>query len=210
MNDLGDSQIKRRERDSETISLFPPLPQSQTVRQILTYRVQIEVNMAKRRYSLFQSFAQKIASSRPGAWFLSRSLHQLDGIFLKLSHQRMTLTSILTGIPVVVLTTIGAKSRLPRTLPLLCIRDTDDPNVLAIIASNWGQHHHPAWYFNLKANPRATCSISGHLGMYIAHEAYGEEYERFWRCASETYIGFPLYKQRAGERSIPIMILTPE
>jgi deazaflavin-dependent oxidoreductase (nitroreductase family) len=166
--------------------------------------------MAKQPYSPFHSFFQKIASSRPGAWFLSRTLHQFDIIFLKMSKGRMTMSSILTGLPVVMLTTIGAKSGLPRTLPLLCIHETDDSNLLAFIASNWGQRHHPAWYFNLKANPRATCSISNQIRTYIAHEANGEEYEKFWRCASETYIGYPLYKQRAGGRHIPIMILTPE
>jgi len=166
--------------------------------------------MAKRRYSLFQSFAQKIASSRPGAWFLSRTLHQFDRIFLKVSNGQMTMSNILTGLTVVTLTTIGAKSGLHRTLPLVCIHDADDPNLLAFIASNWGQRHHPAWYFNLKAHPRATCTISNQVRTYIAHEANGEEYERFWRCASETYIGYPLYKQRAGGRHIPIMILKPE
>ncbi len=166
--------------------------------------------MAKGHYSVFQSFAQKIASSRPGAWFLSRTLHQIDKIFLKVSKGQMTLSNILTGLDVVTLTTIGAKSGLPRTWPLLCIRDADDPNLLGFIASNWGQRHHPAWYFNLKANPRATCSRGNRVTTYIAHEANGEEYERFWRYASETYLGYPLYKQRAGGRHIPIMILKLE
>jgi deazaflavin-dependent oxidoreductase (nitroreductase family) len=166
--------------------------------------------MAKRRYSRFHSFIQKIASSRPGAWFCSRTFHHFDKIFFKLSSGRMTLSSIMTGLPVGVLTTTGAKSGLPRTLPVLCIRAADDPNLLAIIASNWGQHHHPAWYFNLKANPLAACSMSGRVRTYRTHEANDEEYTRFWQSASETYHGFALYKQRARERRIPIMVLTPE
>lgn len=163
--------------------------------------------MAKRHYSLFHSLMQKFASSRPGAWFFARALHHLDRIFLKLSNGRATLSSIFTGLPVVVLTTTGVKSGLPRTLPVLGIRDAGDPNLLAVIASNWGQDHHPAWYFNLKRNPIATCSIQGQVKTYTAHEACGEEYERFWHYAVDTYPGFPLYKQRAGERHIPIMIL---
>jgi deazaflavin-dependent oxidoreductase (nitroreductase family) len=166
--------------------------------------------MAERRYSLFQSFMQKIASTSTGAWLLSRTLHQSDWIFLKLSKGRMTLSSILTGVPVVVLTTTGARSGLPRTLPLLCIRATGNSDQLAVIASNWGQRHHPSWYFNLKAEPRATCSIGGKAGTYLAHEARGEEYEKIWQCAVETYLGYSLYKQRAGKRHIPIMVLTPE
>jgi deazaflavin-dependent oxidoreductase (nitroreductase family) len=165
--------------------------------------------MTKQHYSLFHSFIQKIASSRPGAWFFSRTLHHFDRVFLKLSGGRTTLTSILAGVPVVIVTTIGAKSKLPRTLPLLCIRDEQTSATFAIVASNWGQHQYPAWYLNLKANPRATCSIRGQTGEYVSHEATGEEYEKFWQCARDTYLGFPLYKQRAAERRIPIIVMTP-
>ncbi len=165
--------------------------------------------MAGQNYSLFHSFIQKIASSRPGAWFLSRVQHRFDRVFLRLTKNRVTLTGILSGLPVVILTTIGAKSGLRRTLPLLCIRDERDPNTFAVVASNWGQSRYPAWYFNLKANPGATCSIRGQVGEYVAHEADGEEYERFWQCARDTYIGFPLYEQRVGERHVPIMVMRP-
>jgi hypothetical protein len=61
----------------------------------------------------------------------------------------------------------------------------------------------------LKANPRAICAIGGKVGEYMAHEASGEEYERFWQCALDTYIGYPNYKQRVDERHIPIMVMTP-
>jgi deazaflavin-dependent oxidoreductase (nitroreductase family) len=119
------------------------------------------------------------------------------------------MTSLLAGLPVVLVTTTGAKTGRPRTLPLLCIRDESDPNTFALIASNWGQRRNPAWYYNLKTNPRATCTIEGRTGEYIAHEATGEEYERFWRYAENIYIGYPRYKQRAGRRHIPIMVMTP-
>ncbi len=41
------------------------------------------------------------------------------------------------------------------------------------------------------------------------HEARAEEYERVWRYAADTYLGYPLYKKRVGGRSIPIMVMTP-
>lgn len=165
--------------------------------------------MNKPRYSLFHAINQKIASSRPGAWLFSRTLHHFDWLFLKLSGGRITLTSILAGLPVIIITTTGAKSGLPRTLPLICIRDTNKAGVLAIIASNWGQQHAPGWYHNLKTNPHASATLNGKSGSYLASEAAGAEYEKFWQIASETYPGFPLYKERAGRR-IPIMVLTPE
>lgn len=65
------------------------------------------------------------------------------------------------------------------------------------------------WYYNQKANPQAVCSIRGKSGSYQAHEAQGEEYERFWQAAPNIYLGYPLYKQRISGRRIPIMVLTP-
>ena len=164
--------------------------------------------MTRKKYSIFHSLIQKFASTHPGTWLFSRTLHHFDRAFLKLTNNKTTLTSILAGVPIVILTSTGAKSGLPRNVPILCIRDESKPSRIAIVASNWGQKHHPAWYFNLKANPRATCSIAGQAGGYIAHEAEGEEYDKFWQAAMDTYLGFPLYQERAGDRHIPIMIMT--
>ncbi|RRR75004.1 MAG: nitroreductase family deazaflavin-dependent oxidoreductase [Candidatus Viridilinea halotolerans] len=165
--------------------------------------------MSQKKYTPFRALMQRIAASPLGAWYYARTMHWSDGIFLRLSGGRMTLTSLFTGLPVVIVTTTGAKSGLARTIPLLCIRDERDPATFALIATNWGQKRHPAWYFNLKANPRATCAIAGKTGEYVAHEAVEEEYARFWQYAADTYVGYPLYKERIRERSIPIMVMTP-
>jgi deazaflavin-dependent oxidoreductase (nitroreductase family) len=165
--------------------------------------------MAKKQLSAAQRFIQKIASTRPGAWFLARTQHHLDRIVFKLSNGRTTMAGAMTGIPVVVLANKGAKSGLIRTIPLLCIEDEENPGVLVLIASNFGQGHNPAWYYNLMANPEATCTLDGLSHKYAAHEAQGEEYERYWGYALDTYIGFPDYKIRAGQRHIPIMAMTP-
>ena len=165
--------------------------------------------VTRKKYNPFHSVMQKIAASPPGSWFYARTLHHFDRIFLRLSGGRMTMTSYVSGLPLVIVTTTGAKSGLSRTTPLLCIRDENSPTTFAIIATNWGQQRYPAWYFNLKANPRAICSISGEAREYMAHEAANEEYARFWQYASDTYIGYPLYKQRISGRNIPIMVMTP-
>jgi len=153
---------------------------------------------------------KRAASSGPGSWFFARSLHHFDRWFLRLSGGRVTLTSLLTGAPVVFVTTQGARSKLSRTVPLLCIRDEHSTESFALVASNWGQHRNPGWYHNLKANPRATCSIHGEAGEYIAREAVGEEYEAFWKRATEIYLGYPRYKERAAGRRIPIMVMERE
>ncbi len=149
---------------------------------------------------------QKLAASRPGSWFLAHALRYLDRFTLRLTGGRTTLTSLLAGVPVILVTTTGARSGQPRTSPLLPVWDPDHPDRFALVASNFGQHHFPAWYFNLKKDPRALCKWDGRVQACLAHEASGEEYERFWACTVDIYFGYALYKQRAGRR-IPIMVL---
>ncbi len=140
---------------------------------------------------------------------MARVLRYLDRLVVSLSAGRASLTSLLTDLPVVMVTTTGARSGLPRTSPLAPIRDPEHAGRFALIASNFGQHHFPAWYFNLKKNPRAVCTVDGRREPYVAYEAAGDEYDRFWGYAVDIYFGYALYKQRAGRR-IPIMVMEPE
>jgi deazaflavin-dependent oxidoreductase (nitroreductase family) len=165
--------------------------------------------MARKNYSFFHLTIQKIASSRWGAWYFSRTQHHIDRVLLRITGNKKNMTSILAGVPVAIVTTTGAKSGLPRTLPLIYVLAESEPNKMAFVATNWGQKHHPAWYYNLKANPRATCSINGQIGEYVAHEARGEEYDKFWQSAVDITIGFRRTQQRVSGRPIPIMIMTP-
>lgn len=160
-------------------------------------------------YSAFHILNQKIASTRLVSWFYARTLHHFDRAFLKLTRGRATLSSMLGGLPEVLVTTVGAKSGKPRTIPLIYVRDETTPKMFALIASNWGQEHNPAWYYNLKAHPCARCSIGGQTGEYVAHEATGDEYEKFWQSAIKTYVGYPLYRHRASGRHIPIIVMSP-
>ena len=148
----------------------------------------------------------KFTSSKLGARIASRVLHPIDKAILKLSKNRSSLTSILSGIPVVVLTTIGAKSGIPRTVPLLGVIKGED---VVLMASNWGQARHPSWYYNLKTNPEAQLSIHGKTGKYIARDATGSECETYWAEAVNMYAGYAEYKKRISTREIPMFILSP-
>lgn len=147
---------------------------------------------------------RRIATTAPGARFFAVTAHRLDRPVLRFSNSRTSLTSILTGLPVLTITTIGAKSGQPRTLPLLSIPDGDD---FILIASNFGQHHHPAWYYNLRAHPEAQVQLKGQTTTYIAHETDGDERQRCWRRAVELYPGYAAYAERTGGRRIPVMVL---
>jgi deazaflavin-dependent oxidoreductase (nitroreductase family) len=152
---------------------------------------------------------QALAASRPGAWFFAPLLHHLDAAVLWLTRGRHTLSALLAGVPTVIVTVTGARSGRRRDVPLLAVHDPENPSVFALIATNWGRQPYPAWYFNLKANPQAACSFGGRRADYLAQEAQGAEYERFWNQAVHLYRGYALYRQRIRGRHIPIMIMTP-
>ncbi len=161
------------------------------------------------RYSLFNRAIQTIAATESGARFWSQVLHHVDRIGLKVSGNRLIVSAALSGLPVVMLTTVGAKSGLPRTVPLVAILE-DDENLscFALIASNWGQLRYPAWYFNLKAHPQVICRLRGQTATFLAQEVHGEDYDRIWTRAQQIYVGFAHYRQRLGERrKLPIIMM---
>ena len=159
------------------------------------------------RPNVFQRGLHPLLRTKLSGWFLARILHQLDQSVLRLSHGRYSLTSLFAGLPVVTLTTIGAKSGQPRHLPLVGI--SDDENVI-LIASNFGQRHHPAWYYNLHAHPQVQLTYAGQTVTYVARETIGEERERCWQRAVDLYSGYARYQERAGQRQIGVFLLTPQ
>ena len=140
------------------------------------------------------------------SWLLSRLLHHLDRFILRITRGRHTATNLLTGLPVIWLTAIGAKSGLPRTVPLVALKDEDK---YIFIGTDFGNPHHPSWYYNLVAHPEVKLSVDGNSQQYIAHEAQGEERRVYWQQAIKRYKGYELYRLRAKGRQIPVMVLSP-
>lgn len=153
----------------------------------------------------FQKFVHRFLMLRPVSTFLSVVLYRIDAVFLKLTQGRHTVTEIV-GLPIIQLTTIGAKTGQPRTMPLVSLIDGEK---IALIGSNFGQKHNPGWYYNLVANPKCTVHFSGHTGEYVARQAEGSEREKYWKMGLSYYQGYDLYKFRASHRAIPVMILEP-
>ncbi len=157
--------------------------------------------------NILQRSVQRIAATALGAMVFIATAHHADRIVLRISGGRTTAVGLMAGLPVLTLTTIGAKSGQLRSVPLVGIPDGDK---LVLIASNFGQAHHPAWYYNLKKHPQATVTMNERTGDYVACEAGGEEYERYWQQAVALYAGYAAYKTRTGGRQIPVVVLTPE
>jgi deazaflavin-dependent oxidoreductase (nitroreductase family) len=156
--------------------------------------------------NVLQRGMRLLAGTRPMAWLFARVLHHLDAPVMRRTSGRHSVSSALTGLPIVELTTIGARSGEPRTLPLIGVPDGDR---LVLVASNYGQHHNPAWYYNLKTNPRCSTAFRGQRCEMEAYEAEGEERQRLWELDVSVYPPRNHYAQRAGHRRIPVMVLQP-
>lgn len=149
---------------------------------------------------------RKLAASSFGSWLLTDNLQRIDKPLLRLTRNRASFTSLLAGLPVIVLLTTGARTGLPRQTPLVAIPVGDR---IILIASYFGRPKHPAWYYNLKACPEVQVSVNGLTGSYLARLAAGEEREKYWRMAVHAYQGYQRYKEKAGDRQIPVIVLEP-
>jgi deazaflavin-dependent oxidoreductase (nitroreductase family) len=111
------------------------------------------------------------------------------------------------GMPVLELTTIGRKSGQPRSV-MLTAPLTENGN-LVIVASRGGDDVHPAWFLNLRANPKVEVSVKGGpKEPMTARIATPEERARMWPQIAEKYSNYAGY-QRKTEREIPLVVLDP-
>jgi deazaflavin-dependent oxidoreductase (nitroreductase family) len=153
-----------------------------------------------------QRAMQRVPASRPGAWFFARTGHLIDRALKPVSRGRATLGRAI-GVPEAFVTTTGAKSGKPRTMPLLVV---PDGRTLILVASNWGQSHNPGWYYNMRQNPAVTVEYQGQQARYTAREVTDLiEYNRYWDRAAALYSGYARYALRATRR-IPLVVLEPE
>ncbi len=144
---------------------------------------------------------QRMVASKPGTWVYLNVFPFLDRPLLRLSRGRLSMS---VGQPVCLLETVGARSGEPRSNPLVYTADGED---LLLVASNGGGPRNPAWYWNARANPEVRVTVGGRTGRYLARELEGEEREEAWRKCTEAYLGFEVYRRRAGQRRIPLLRL---
>jgi deazaflavin-dependent oxidoreductase (nitroreductase family) len=146
-----------------------------------------------------------VSSSRPGSWLFARSLHHVDKALLSASRGRLTSAGLLAGIPVLTVTTTGARSGARRTVPLLGVPYGDD---IAVIGTRFGQPGTPGWYYNLRANPAAEVIYREKSVRAVAREAEDDERAAIWDRARSIYAGYEAYARRITGRKIRIMVLS--
>jgi F420H(2)-dependent quinone reductase len=112
----------------------------------------------------------------------------------------------LQGKPVIVLTTVGAKSGKLRKIPLMRVEHNGD---YAVVASLGGAPQHPVWYYNLTTNPHVELQDGPVKKDYQAREVHGAERDAWWERAVAAWPGYAEY-QKKTTRILPVFVLTPD
>jgi deazaflavin-dependent oxidoreductase (nitroreductase family) len=153
-----------------------------------------------------QRALRRFAWSGAGSWLLAPVLYRVDRAVYRATRGGHTFSSLTSGLPVVLLTTTGARSGRPSTVALLGL---PTPDGLGLIASNYGRPRHPAWCHNLRADPAAEIAVDGARTRVRAVEVEGEQRARVWEQALKSYPGYSAYARRAGDRRIAVFVLEP-
>ena len=109
------------------------------------------------------------------------------------------------GKPVILLTTIGAKSGKIRKTPLMRVEHNGE---YAVVASLGGAPKNPVWYYNIKKNPRVELQDGATTRDYDAREVFGDEKATWWERAIEAWPDYAEYQTKT-DRQIPVFVLTP-
>ena len=147
---------------------------------------------------------QHVASTRAGAWFFARTLHHVDRALLRLSRGQVTLPAVVAGLPVLTVTTTGARTGQRRTMPLVGVPAGDD---IAVLGTSFGQPRTPGWYHNMRADPRVEVTYQNKTIKAIAWEASDQDRQAIWDRARTIYAGYDAYAGRIKNREIHVMIL---
>ncbi len=115
------------------------------------------------------------------------------------------LSGALGGRPIIVLTSLGAKTGKLRKTALMRV---EHDGSYAVVASLGGAARNPNWYHNLRVSPRCELQDGPTRRDYVAREVTGEEKAIWWERAVEA---FPLYAgyQKKTRRVIPVFVLEP-
>ncbi|UXY31447.1 nitroreductase family deazaflavin-dependent oxidoreductase [Streptomyces sp. HUAS TT20] len=110
-----------------------------------------------------------------------------------------------TGLPVILLTTLGARSGKIRKTPLMRV---EHDGRYAVVASQGGAPKHPVWYFNVKSEPHVELQDGPVKRDMTARELTGDEKTVWWDRAVAAYPPYAEYQKKTS-RTIPVFLLEP-
>ncbi len=135
---------------------------------------------------------------------LMRAFSRFHTRLYRVSRGRLAATTA-QGAPVLLLTTRGRRTGRARTTPLAFFRDGSR---LVVCGGSGGTPDHPAWFLNLRAQPRVRVQIGAEVCAALAREAEGAERRALWQRAVDEVPLVVDYQART-KRRVPVVVLEP-
>jgi deazaflavin-dependent oxidoreductase (nitroreductase family) len=110
-----------------------------------------------------------------------------------------------TGLPVIIVTSLGARSGSIRKTPLMRV---EHGGSYALVASQGGAPTHPVWYHNLKAHPEVEIQDGETTRTYAVRELSGDERSTWWDRAVAAFPNYAEYQTKT-DREIPVFVAEP-
>jgi F420H(2)-dependent quinone reductase len=146
-----------------------------------------------------------LAATRYGMWMFHFYVQMIDLPVSRLTKGLFVPSAYWDVMPIIYLTTTGAKSGISHSTPLLCIPDGEN---LILVGSNWGNPKNPNWAYNLRAHPQTQVRRGKTAKDFSVRELHGEERAAYWQKAVRFYPPYVSYERRSN-RTLPIFLLEP-
>ena len=154
-------------------------------------------------YGVYSRAVNAFSATRPGSWLVGHVAARVDPSLFRWSGGRVTVTGVPT-LPMLVLTTTGRRSGLPRSVQLAHLAEPDGSWL--VVASALGRDRQPDWLLNLRADPRARVLLPGRELEVDAVELTADERDRRWPDLVRTVPQLRTYVRRTT-RDIPVVRL---
>ena len=154
-------------------------------------------------YGVYSRAVNAFSATRPGSWLVAHVAAKVDPSLFRWSGGRVAITGVPT-LPMLVLTTTGRRSGLPRSVQLAYL--AEPTGSWLVVASAMGQDRHPDWLLNLRADPRARILLPGRELEVDAVELTPAERDRHWPDVVRTIPQMRTYARRTT-RDIPVIRL---
>ena len=151
---------------------------------------------------MYARFVNWLSATPAGSWLVKHFASRGDPVLFRWSGGRLT-SSVVPTLPMLAMTATGRSSGRPRSVQLAYHRDGDD---LLVVASAMGQERHPAWRYNIEANPEVEVQVRGERYPAVAEVLDDAEKQRVWPGICETIPQMRVYERRT-DRNIRVFRL---
>ena len=152
--------------------------------------------------SRYDRFLVWFSATRLGTWVVKYYASRLDPMIFRATNGRFTSTGP-PSMPMLTLTAKGRHSGQPRSVQLVCIEHGGD---WLIVASAMGQERHPAWRYNIEADPDVELQMKGERFRARATLLSDAEKDEVWDAVKDTIPQMNVYETRT-DRNIRVFRL---